>query len=50
MLTPNAVTRPFVPPAAARASWAEAWARLRPDGVVASVSVTSRMGRSVLAA
>ena len=34
-------TRPSVAPAAARASCAEAWARLRPPAVVASVRVTS---------
>ena len=40
----KAVTRPSVAPAATRACWAAAWARPRPDGVEASVSVTSRMG------
>ena len=50
MLAAKAVTRPSVAPAATRASWAEAWARLRPPVVVASVRVTSWTGRPAPAA
>ncbi len=50
MLAAKAATRPSVAPAATRACWAAAWARLRPEGVVASVSVTTRMGLAVPAA
>ena len=45
-LTAKAATRSPVAPRPARASCADAWARLRPPAVVASVSVTSRTGRS----
>ncbi len=48
--TAKAVTRPSVAPAATRACWAAAWARLRPPVVVASVRVTSRTGRPASAA
>ncbi len=50
MLAAKAVTRPSVAPAATRACCAEAWARLRPPAVVASVRVTSWTGRAALAA
>ena len=49
-LTAKAATRPFVADRAARDSCAEAWARLRPPALVASVSVTNLSGRSLDAA